>query len=108
METMLYLCAGLKNIVIILQTVLNYWIILNLFFILGTIIMASLDLDPTFARALRLMHSKSKDSEDQLRAMLDEAIKQRHGGNKTLANIFIKKVNSYKKVKSVCALGLII
>jgi hypothetical protein len=54
------------------------------------------------------MHSKSKDSEDQLRAMLDEAIKQRHGGNKTLANIFIKKVNSYKKVKSVCALGLII
>jgi len=65
--------------------------------------MASLDLDPTFARALRLMHSKSKDSEDQLRAMLDEAIKQRHGGNKTLANIFLKKVNSRKKVKSVYA-----
>jgi hypothetical protein len=65
--------------------------------------MASLDLDPTFTRALRLMHSKSKDSEDQLRAMLDEAIKQRHGGNKTLANIFIKKVNPCKKVKSVCA-----
>jgi hypothetical protein len=63
--------------------------------------MASLDLDPLFARALRLMHSKSKDSEDQLRAMLDEAIKQRHGGNKTLANIFLKKVNSCKKVKSV-------
>lgn len=55
--------------------------------------MASIDLDPTFARALRLMHSKSKDSEDHLRAMLDEAIKQRHGSSKTLANILIKKVN---------------
>jgi hypothetical protein len=55
--------------------------------------MASFELDPTFARALRLMHSKSKDSEDHLRAILDEAIKQRHGSSKTLANIFIKKVN---------------
>jgi hypothetical protein len=55
--------------------------------------MASFDLDPTFARCIRLMHSKSKDSEDQLRAMLDEAIMQRHGSSKTLANIFIKKVN---------------
>lgn len=62
--------------------------------------MASLDLDPTFARALRLMHSKSKDSEDQLRAMLDEAIKQRHGGNKTLANIFLKKETLSKRESS--------
>jgi hypothetical protein len=66
--------------------------------------MASFDLDPTFARSLRLMHSKSKDSVDQLRAMLDEAIMQRHGSSKTLANIFIKKVNSYNYVSVVYAL----
>jgi hypothetical protein len=65
--------------------------------------MASFELDPTFARCLRLMHSKSKDSEDQLRAMLDEAIMQRHGSSKTLANIFIKKVNSCNHVIAVCS-----
>lgn len=66
--------------------------------------MASFDLDPTFTRCIRLMHSKSKDSEDQLRAMLDEAIIQRHGSSKTLANIFIKKVNSHNWVNVVHAL----
>jgi hypothetical protein len=63
--------------------------------------MASFELDPTFARCLRLMHSKSKDSEDQLRAMLDEAILQRHGSSKTLANIFSKKVNSMNAVHAL-------
>lgn len=62
--------------------------------------MASLELDPTFSRALRLLHSKTKDSEEQLRSMLDEAIKQRHGNSKTLANIFIKKEVSSKRESS--------
>ncbi|PNF33723.1 hypothetical protein B7P43_G11216 [Cryptotermes secundus] len=62
--------------------------------------MASFDLDPTFTRCIRLMHSKSKDSEDQLRAMLDDAIIQRHGSSKTLANIFIKKETLSKRESS--------
>lgn len=39
--------------------------------------MATLDLDPVFVKALRLLHSKSKDSALQLRAMLDESITAR-------------------------------
>merc|ERR550534_1336956 len=35
--------------------------------------------DPTFVKAVRLLHSKSKDSTAQLRAMLDEAIAVRKG-----------------------------
>ena len=41
--------------------------------------MATKELDPVFVRALRLLHSKSKDSSSQLRAMLDEAIRHRKG-----------------------------
>ncbi|XP_069693100.1 integrator complex subunit 12 isoform X2 [Periplaneta americana] len=68
---------------------------INIFILtLVPLMMASFDLDPTFARALRLMHSKAKDSEDQLRSMLDEAIRQRHGSSKTLANLFIKKISA--------------
>merc|ERR1719370_2803152 len=33
------------------------------------------DLDPTFLRALRLLHSNSKDSLHQLKAMLDESLR---------------------------------
>jgi len=36
--------------------------------------MTAVELDPAFIRALRLLHSKSKDSGPQLRAMLDDAI----------------------------------
>ncbi|KAL5006669.1 hypothetical protein ScPMuIL_015475 [Solemya velum] len=39
--------------------------------------MTSLDLDPLFVKALKLLHSRSKDSTDQLREMVDEAIAQR-------------------------------
>ncbi|XP_069693101.1 integrator complex subunit 12 isoform X3 [Periplaneta americana] len=74
---------------------------INIFILtLVPLMMASFDLDPTFARALRLMHSKAKDSEDQLRSMLDEAIRQRHGSSKTLANLFIKKEPLSKRENS--------
>ena len=39
--------------------------------------MASQDLDPLFVKALRLMHSKSKEAGDQLKQMLDDLIAQR-------------------------------
>jgi len=41
--------------------------------------MATVELDPQFIKALRLLRSKSKDSGAQLRAMLDEAIRQKKG-----------------------------
>ena len=39
----------------------------------------TMELDPVFVRALRLLHSKSKDSTAQLKTMLDEAIRHRRG-----------------------------
>ena len=39
----------------------------------------TMELDPVFVRALRLLHSKSKDSASQLKSMLDEAIRHRKG-----------------------------
>ena len=39
--------------------------------------MTSQDLDPLFVKALRLMHSKSKESGEQLKQMLDDLIAQR-------------------------------
>ena len=39
--------------------------------------MASQDLNPLFVKALRLMHSKSKEAGDQLKQMLDDLIAQR-------------------------------
>ena len=41
--------------------------------------MTAIELDPVFVRALRLLHSKSKDSTSQLKSMLDEAIRHRKG-----------------------------
>ena len=41
--------------------------------------MAAVELDPHFIKALRLLRSKSKDSGAQLRAMLDDAIRQKKG-----------------------------
>jgi len=41
--------------------------------------MATVELDPQFIKALRLLRSKSKDSGAQLRAMLDDAIRQKKG-----------------------------
>ena len=36
-----------------------------------------MELDPVFIRALRLLHSSSKESGIQLKAMLDESIKMK-------------------------------
>ena len=39
--------------------------------------MAAMDLDPMFVKALRLLQSRSKESTDQLKQMLDEVLAQR-------------------------------
>ena len=36
--------------------------------------MAAVDLDPMFVKALKLLHSRSKDSTEQLRQMLNDVI----------------------------------
>ncbi|XP_064091961.1 integrator complex subunit 12-like [Macrobrachium nipponense] len=41
--------------------------------------MASLELDPMFRRGLRLLHSRSRESVNQLKAIVDEAVRQRQG-----------------------------
>ena len=41
--------------------------------------MASLDLDPMFRRGLRLLHSRNRESVEQLKAIVDEAVRQRQG-----------------------------
>ena len=40
---------------------------------------SGMDLDPVFLRALKLLHSKSKDSTAQLLALLEDSIKHRKG-----------------------------
>ncbi|KAK3593919.1 hypothetical protein CHS0354_011524 [Potamilus streckersoni] len=45
--------------------------------------MATLELDPVFVKALKLLHSKSKDSTEQLKQMLDDVIAQRRGQTKS-------------------------
>ena len=52
------------------------------------LIMTSQDLDPVFVKALRLMHSKSKESGDQLRQMLDDLIAQRKGLMQSKVHMF--------------------
>lgn len=54
--------------------------------------MTQLELDPQFTQGLRLLHSTNKDSAEQLRALLDEAIKQKYGPSKMLSNVLHKKV----------------
>lgn len=53
--------------------------------------MSQLDLDPQFTQGLRLLHSTNKDSAEQLRALLDEIIKQKYGPSKMLSNVLHKK-----------------
>lgn len=43
-------------------------------------------------QGLHLLHSTNKDSAEQLRALLDEAIKQKYGPSKMLSNVLHKKV----------------
>lgn len=50
--------------------------------------MASADLDPSFVKGLKLLLSKSKESHDQLKQMLDEVLDQRKKevANKSVVN----------------------
>ncbi|XP_077499487.1 integrator complex subunit 12-like [Amblyomma americanum] len=41
--------------------------------------MAQLELDPLFLKALRLLHSKAKDSAEQLRQLIEDTLVQRQG-----------------------------
>ena len=41
-----------------------------------TAVNTGMELDPVFVRALRLLHSRSKDSASQLRAMVDDCLRQ--------------------------------
>ncbi|XP_008552388.1 integrator complex subunit 12 isoform X2 [Microplitis demolitor] len=59
-----------------------------------------LELDPQFVQGLRLLHSSNKDSMDQLRTLLDEAIKQKHGFSKMLCNVLHKKYTIEEPVLS--------
>ena len=45
--------------------------------------MTTLDLDPIFVKALKLLHSKSKESGILLKQMLDDAIAQKKGQSKS-------------------------
>ncbi|KAG7207099.1 hypothetical protein KM043_000976 [Ampulex compressa] len=53
--------------------------------------MSQLELDPQFVQGLRLLHSTNKESAEQLRALLDEVIKQKYGPTKMLSNVLHKK-----------------
>ncbi|XP_055586478.1 integrator complex subunit 12-like [Uranotaenia lowii] len=52
---------------------------------------SALDVDPTFKHALKLLHSSNTEAAEKIRNLLDEVIKQRHGGSKTLASTLSKK-----------------
>ncbi|KAL0281680.1 UNVERIFIED_CONTAM: hypothetical protein PYX00_002593 [Menopon gallinae] len=46
--------------------------------------MASYEIDPVFSKALKLLHSNSKDSADQIMQLLEDIIEQKYGGTKSL------------------------
>lgn len=52
--------------------------------------MTMTDLDPTFIKALRLLHSKSKDSADQLKQMLDDVLHSKKG-----QKVFINRIRKF-------------
>ncbi|XP_043279773.1 integrator complex subunit 12 isoform X2 [Venturia canescens] len=62
--------------------------------------MSQLEPDPQFIQGLRLLHSSNKDSADQLRSLLDEAIKQKYGLTKMLCNVLHKKYTMEEPVLS--------
>lgn len=51
----------------------------------------SIELDPAFRQALRLLHSSSTDAAENIRKTLDDIIKQRYGPSKMLINTLSKK-----------------
>ncbi|XP_012258136.2 integrator complex subunit 12 [Athalia rosae] len=62
--------------------------------------MSQLELDPQFMQGLRLLHSPNKDSAEQLRSLLDEAIRLKHGPAKMLCNVIHKKYTMEEPVLS--------
>lgn len=46
--------------------------------------MAGFEMDPLFCKALKLLHSTTKDSADQIMHLLEEVIDQKYGGTKSL------------------------
>lgn len=46
--------------------------------------MTSYEIDPLFSKALKLLHSNSKDSADQIMHLLEDIIEQKYGGTKSL------------------------
>lgn len=61
--------------------------------------MATLEIDPGYVKCLRLMHSKSKDSEEQLRQMLEDLVRQRNGNTKSISMLQKRDLSSSKKEK---------
>lgn len=51
--------------------------------------MATFDLDPLFLKGLRLLHSKAKDSADQLRQLLEDVLNQKHHSSSNPASIVL-------------------
>lgn len=49
------------------------------------------ELDPVLRQALQLLHSPCTDAAENIRKVLDEIIKQRHGSSKMLVNTLSKK-----------------
>lgn len=66
--------------------------------------MAQLELDPLFVKALRLLHSKAKDSAEQLRQLIEDTLAQRQvlggsGGKDTKSLLStIKLVRAFSAV----------
>lgn len=58
--------------------------------------MSTVELDPDFAKGLRLMFSSSNDSTEMLRALLEDAIRAKHGTSRSLGNIPTNKVKVLK------------
>lgn len=54
--------------------------------------MTSVEMDPDFVKGLRLMFSSASDSTDLLRAMVEDAIRAKHGTSRSLGNIPTNKV----------------
>ncbi|XP_063231727.1 integrator complex subunit 12-like [Bacillus rossius redtenbacheri] len=66
--------------------------------------MATIELDPHFVRAIRLMNSTTvRDADEQIRTMLEEAVKQKYGTAKTIA--VIEKESMGKRKEEVVVVG---
>ena len=46
--------------------------------------MATTELDPLFVKALKLLHSKSKDAGEQLKQMLEDVLAKKRGAMKVI------------------------